>query len=183
MSMRRNDLLPLYCTPGKWDHSLTGLTGWERKQKRIERQRELSRMGAERRARKRAKKLAEYRARKRAQRLAQDRCRQQNGKQSTNANQVIKLPARRKEYLLTSLPQECQRSAIRISKELGESDSRAVFKIAEIVDAFSQEKIDALVEKALAVHRAGGEWTCDRSRMRTLGGVFFRLAKDEFGAG
>lgn len=173
MSLRRNNLLPLYCQPGKWGPSLTAVSDAERKEKEKKLQQERSRQCAEHnvRERKRARKLAE----KRKQKQGTSRTANLNKTDDTNT-------ARRRVHLpVTAFPKACQEAGIQISNKLGESDDRVLVKIIAMVDAFGVEQVESLVDMALSIQNTGGEWTHDRSRMRTLGGILFRLAKDAFG--
>jgi len=172
MSWRRNHYLPRYCSPGQWSPSLTALTVAEREQKRLEKQREKSRRRTQYRLQKKHRKRSQNLADKR-------RLERQQAKDHTEVGTAV---AHRREYLpVTTFPLDSQETGMQIAEALSERDPRVLLKIVAMVDAFGGKKIQAFLDDAMRVQDAGGELTDDGSRWRTLGGVFFRIAKDNIG--
>ena len=65
-----------------------------------------------------------------------------------------------------------------IAAELGETDALPQMLIKRIVRTLGEERTRQLVRHAKVVEEQGGMLLPDGSRRRTLGGVFFKLAKD-----
>jgi hypothetical protein len=51
--------------------------------------------------------------------------------------------------------------------------------LGRVVQALGRDRVDALIERAHLIFRGSGMLVRDGSRRRTLGGIFFRLLKDE----
>ena len=66
-----------------------------------------------------------------------------------------------------------------IASELGETEDVAQMLIKRIVRTLGEERTRELVRQAQAVEATGGMMLPDQSRRRTLGGVFFKLAKEQ----
>jgi hypothetical protein len=64
-----------------------------------------------------------------------------------------------------------------LAEKLGETEPYAVQKIALLVKLAGEDFTKSLVEESLQIDANGGQMTLDGSRRRTLGGVFFYLAK------
>jgi len=67
----------------------------------------------------------------------------------------------------------------RIASDLGETAGQALGQIRGIVRVLGEERARQLVQHAKAVEEQGGMLVPDGSRRRTLGGVFFKLARDQ----
>ena len=65
-----------------------------------------------------------------------------------------------------------------IARELGETADVAQVLIKRIVRTLGEERTRELVRHAKVIEEQGGMMVPDGSRRRTLGGVFFKLAKD-----
>ncbi len=65
-----------------------------------------------------------------------------------------------------------------IASELGETEDVAQMLIKRIVRTLGEERTRELVRHAKVIEEQGGMMVPDGSRRRTLGGVFFKLAKD-----
>ena len=66
-----------------------------------------------------------------------------------------------------------------IAAELGETEDVAQILIKRIVRTLGEERTRELVRHAKVVEEQGGMLVPDGSRRRTLGGVFFKLAKEQ----
>ena len=67
----------------------------------------------------------------------------------------------------------------RIASDLGETAGQALGQIRGIMRVLGEERARQLVQQAKAVEVQGGLLVPDGSRRRTLGGVFFKLARDQ----
>lgn len=65
-----------------------------------------------------------------------------------------------------------------ITTWLGETKPGPVYHLSRIVGCFGKERVFALLQKTLEAEAAGGLQTVKGTR-RTIGGVFFSLAKQE----
>ncbi len=68
--------------------------------------------------------------------------------------------------------------ALEIAEILGETEKRPRAQIARIIELKAPEYADALLQDTHSLENAGGMLTLDGERRRTLGGIFFKLAKD-----
>ncbi len=68
-------------------------------------------------------------------------------------------------------------SAATVATQLGETEPEPVRHITQTLRILGEERVHALVAEARAVEAAGGMMLGDGSRRRTLGGVFFYLAR------
>ena len=66
-----------------------------------------------------------------------------------------------------------------IAAELGETEDVARMLIKRIVRTLGEERTRELVRHAKVIEEQGGMMLPDGSRRRTLGGVFFKLAKEQ----
>ncbi len=66
-----------------------------------------------------------------------------------------------------------------IASELSETTDVAQMLIKRIVRTLGEERTHELVRHAKVVEEQGGMMLPDGSRRRTLGGVFFKLAKEQ----
>lgn len=70
-----------------------------------------------------------------------------------------------------------QEAATDIARQLQENNTEAVAQIGRIVEYLGAEETYTLVTKALEAEKEGGMQTVDGRRARTLGGIFFHLAR------
>lgn len=64
---------------------------------------------------------------------------------------------------------------------LGETENpQAYYMIRRIIETLGKECVFGLLRRTLEVENAGGMQTLKGSRRRTIGGVFFHLAKAEY---
>jgi hypothetical protein len=75
--------------------------------------------------------------------------------------------------------QEYPHIAQQLAAQLGETEKPPRAQIRRIVQTIGPERTRAFVEQALEVQASGGMLLPDGSRKRTLGGVFFRLVRDQ----
>ena len=75
--------------------------------------------------------------------------------------------------------QESTQIAQQLAAQLGETEKTPRAQIRRIVQAIGPERTRAFVEQALEVEASGGMLGLDGSRKRPLGGVFFRLVRDQ----
>lgn len=68
--------------------------------------------------------------------------------------------------------------ALEIAEILGETEKRPRAQIARIIELKSPDYADNLLHDTQSLESAGGMLTLDGERKRTLGGIFFKLAKD-----
>jgi hypothetical protein len=64
-----------------------------------------------------------------------------------------------------------------IARKLGETEAEPIVQIERIVERLGPDRAAQLVQDALAIDRAGGLLIRDGSRRRSVGGVFFVLAR------
>ncbi len=67
----------------------------------------------------------------------------------------------------------------RIAAELGETAAQPLAHLRRMVRTLGEERVQQLVQQAQAVEAQGGMRLPDGSRRRSLGGVFFKLAKEQ----
>ncbi len=88
--------------------------------------------------------------------------------------------SKNKEARMGSTPPNLVTStAGQIAEQLGETDTTPRRQIWRIVRTIGPERTQAFVEQALEIEANGGMLLPDGSRKRTLGGVFFRLVRDQ----
>ncbi len=66
-----------------------------------------------------------------------------------------------------------------IAAKLGEQERTPLRQIRRMLHVVGPERVQAFVAQALEIEAAGGMMLPDGSRRRTVGGVFFRLARDQ----
>ena len=66
-----------------------------------------------------------------------------------------------------------------IAAQLGETEQLPQRQIARAVSTLGEERVRALVARALAIEAQGGLMLPDGSRRRTLGGVFFQILRKD----
>lgn len=76
-------------------------------------------------------------------------------------------------------PNPVPRTAKKIADALGETDPTPVNTIQRLVEVAGDERALALLAEALKVEAEGGLMTDNKARRRTVGGVFFKLAKGQ----
>jgi hypothetical protein len=64
-----------------------------------------------------------------------------------------------------------------IYKELGENNRKALYQIELLIHHLGKKTVRDLVQKSKKLHEHGGVLTCEQDRQRSLGGIFFHLAK------
>ncbi len=72
-------------------------------------------------------------------------------------------------------------AALEIAAQLGETEQEPIRQLRRAVRILGEERVRGLVARALEVEASGGMMLPDGSRRRTLGGVFFQLARTEMG--
>ncbi len=72
-------------------------------------------------------------------------------------------------------------AAEEVAAHLGETELEVIRQLRRAVRILGEERIRGLVTQALEVEAAGGMMVPDGSRRRTVGGVFFHLARTELG--
>jgi len=72
-------------------------------------------------------------------------------------------------------------AAEEIVAQLGETEQEPIRQLRRAVRILGEERIRDLVARALKVEASGGTMIPDGSRRRTVGGVFFHLARAELG--
>src|SRR3712207_1600217 len=75
--------------------------------------------------------------------------------------------------------QEYAQVAQQIADQLGETEKTPLAQIRRMLQTIGPERTQAFVDQALAIEAKGGMLLPDGSRKRTLGGVFFRLVRDQ----
>ena len=76
-------------------------------------------------------------------------------------------------------PPDLWTQALRIARQLGETQPSPRFQIAEIIRQCGLDLAQSLVQEMQAVEALGGMLVPDGSRRRTPGGVFFALARNQ----
>jgi hypothetical protein len=76
-------------------------------------------------------------------------------------------------------PKPLDPAAQQIATTLGETESVPLMHIRRIVQTLGPERALQLLAQAQAVEAQGGLMLLDGSRRRTLGGVFFRLVREQ----
>src|SRR5690242_11232226 len=76
-------------------------------------------------------------------------------------------------------PKPLDPAAQQIATTLGETESVPLMHIRRIVQTLGPERALQLLEQAQAVEAQGDLMLLDGSRRRTLGGVFFRLVREQ----
>ncbi|HSS98844.1 MAG TPA: phosphorylated adapter RNA export RNA-binding domain-containing protein, partial [Terriglobales bacterium] len=74
---------------------------------------------------------------------------------------------------------EMQALAQQIAKILGETDKKPRAQIAAIIERCGIEFTQKLFQETQAIQAQGGMMLADQSRQRTLGGIFFYLARKQ----
>ena len=72
-----------------------------------------------------------------------------------------------------------QAAVTEIAGQLGETEPKALEQLERIVRLLGVAKAQAFLQQALEVESQGGLWLPNRSRRRTLGGVFFFLVRSQ----
>jgi hypothetical protein len=76
------------------------------------------------------------------------------------------------------LPEEAvERVVADVAEQLGETDDQPIGMLRRMVNLRGPDFVQAVVQEARTVEAQGGLMTRDGSRRRTLGGVFFALAR------
>lgn len=78
--------------------------------------------------------------------------------------------------------EEIKAIAADIAAQLNEEDKQAISQIKRLVKKVGEEKTRAILAQTLEKEAQGGMLTLDGSRRRTVGGVFFYLARGEITA-
>lgn len=78
---------------------------------------------------------------------------------------------------------EVRAAARAIAQRLGETERQPIAQIRAIIRLCGLEFAEKMVEEALAIEANGGLMTRDGQRRRTLGGVYFFLARGRMGYG
>lgn len=73
---------------------------------------------------------------------------------------------------------EVETEAARVAKILGETERTPRRQIAKLVKLIGVEYVDDLVKRTLEIEENGGMMTANGERRRTVGGVFFQLARE-----
>jgi len=81
------------------------------------------------------------------------------------------------QELSPSLEDPFQSRAQGVAAELGETTPEALDQILRLLKQYGEEFVQARVSEALAIQAACGERLPNGGRARTLGGIFFRLAR------
>jgi PHAX RNA-binding domain len=76
-------------------------------------------------------------------------------------------------------PKPLDPAAQQIATTLGETESVPLMHIRRIVQTLGPDRALQLLEQAQAAEAQGGLMVLDGSRRRTLGGVFFRLVREQ----
>ncbi len=84
--------------------------------------------------------------------------------------------------LSRELTSKQRRAAEAVAAELGETEKVPVRQIMAMVQLCGSSFVQAILEEAKTVHASAGILTADGSRPRTLGGVFFYLARNRMAA-
>ena len=79
----------------------------------------------------------------------------------------------------TTRPKPLDPVAQQIATILGETENVPLMHIRRIVQTLGPERAVQLLEQAQLVEAQGGLMLLDGSRRRTLGGVFFRLVREQ----
>jgi hypothetical protein len=74
---------------------------------------------------------------------------------------------------------EIQALAQQIAEALGETDNKPRAQIAAIIECCGSEFVQKLFQEAQTIQAQGGMLLADQSRQRTLGGIFFYLARKQ----
>lgn len=82
---------------------------------------------------------------------------------------------------MSKLPEFAKIEGKRIADLLGETEGYPRFSLMLLVKRLGTAYVEELAQLALAIHAAGGMQHLDGSAPRTVGGIFFRLAKDKLG--
>jgi len=69
-------------------------------------------------------------------------------------------------------------TAITVAARLRERRPDVVYQIDQIVQVLGRPTVEELCGQAEAIQAAGGERLANGTRKRTLGGIFFRLARE-----
>ncbi|HMR68233.1 MAG TPA: hypothetical protein PKE64_29840 [Anaerolineae bacterium] len=72
-----------------------------------------------------------------------------------------------------------QTAVTEMAASLGETDPKVLEQLGRIVRLLGPAKARAFLQQALEVESQGGLWLPNRSRQRSLGGVFFFLVRSQ----
>lgn len=78
---------------------------------------------------------------------------------------------------MSPLTKEQRQLAVNIGEKLGENEKKPLRQIQRLIELAGEEIVLKLLDDTLEIETQGGMLTLDGTRRRTLGGVFFHLAR------